>query len=305
MSGGRFIISLDFELHWGVFDTFGDSYNENILGARLAILQILELFKRYEIEATWAIVGLLLNENKNDYLYYKPDLLPTYDDESLSAYNVEIGESEFEDPLHYGISLARTIMSYPGQEIGSHSYSHYYCKAKGQTLKQFNRDLDASISITNDKLLKTCCSFVFPKNMVEEQYLSCLKDHGFSVFRDVGTSKFKNQLLERCFRYLNSYIKIARDQVHSVTEVGGVKATVGSRFLRPHSSRLLSYLMVERIKKELTFAAKNNSDYHLWWHPHNFGKNTNENLDNLEKLLISYTNLKENFGMKSVSMRNL
>ncbi len=305
MSGGRFIISLDFELHWGVFDTYGDSYNENILGARLAILQILELFQRYEIEATWAIVGLLLNENKDDYLNYKPDLLPTYDNEHLSAYNVMVGESEFDDPLHYGMSLARTIMSYRGQEIGSHSYSHYYCKEKGQTLEQFSRDLYASISITNDKLLETCRSFVFPKNMIEEEYLCCLKEHGFSIFRNVGTPKFSNQLLERCFRWLNSYIKISRDQVQGVTEVEGVRATVGSRFLRPHSGRLLSYLMVERIKKELTFAAKNNSDYHLWWHPHNFGKNTNENLHNLEKLLKCYRKLKENFGMESVSMRNL
>ena len=45
MGKSKFVISLDFELHWGVFDTFGESYNENILGARKAVPKILALFE--------------------------------------------------------------------------------------------------------------------------------------------------------------------------------------------------------------------------------------------------------------------
>ena len=67
MKISKLVISLDFELHWGVFDAFGDKYNDNILGARKAIPEILALFKKYNINATWAIVGLLFNESKNDF----------------------------------------------------------------------------------------------------------------------------------------------------------------------------------------------------------------------------------------------
>ena len=41
----KFIISLDFELKWGVRDALDESYNENLLGARHVIPKILNLFK--------------------------------------------------------------------------------------------------------------------------------------------------------------------------------------------------------------------------------------------------------------------
>ena len=72
MEEPKFVISLDFELHWGVFDKFGDRYNENILGARAAIPKILALFRTHKVYATWATVGLLFNESDEDYKSYKP-----------------------------------------------------------------------------------------------------------------------------------------------------------------------------------------------------------------------------------------
>ena len=56
----KFIISLDFELKWGVLE-FDERYNKNLLVARQVIPKILTLFKEYQIKATWAVVGLLFN----------------------------------------------------------------------------------------------------------------------------------------------------------------------------------------------------------------------------------------------------
>ncbi|MDA9591963.1 hypothetical protein N9R78_02755 [Pelagibacteraceae bacterium] len=61
--------------------------------------------------------------------------------------------------------------------------------------------------------------------------------------------------------------------------------------------KLLNFLMIRRIKNEMLYAAKNEMDYHLWWHPHNFGVNTNENIQNLEKILKYYDYLKKIYGM--------
>ena len=63
--------------------------------------------------------------------------------------------------------------------------------------------------------------------------------------------------------------------------------------------------MLRRIKNEMEDAAKFNSIYHLWWHPHNFGKNLSANLNNLEQILIYYTKLKKKYSMNSVCMKDL
>jgi hypothetical protein len=42
--------------------------------------------------------------------------------------------------------------------------------------------------------------------------------------------------------------------------------------------------------------------YHLWWHPENFGKNIDRNINSLELILKFYCALNQKYGMKSLSM---
>ena len=60
MQHGAFVISLDFELMWGVCDkrTIAD-YGPNILGVRRVVPALLDLFAERNIACTWATVGLL------------------------------------------------------------------------------------------------------------------------------------------------------------------------------------------------------------------------------------------------------
>ena len=52
------IISLDFELFWGMQDVVSlEAYKDNILGVRKAIPMMLEMFRNKGIHATWAAVG--------------------------------------------------------------------------------------------------------------------------------------------------------------------------------------------------------------------------------------------------------
>ena len=80
-----------------------------------------------------------------------------------------------------------------------------------------------------------------------------------------------------------------------------------SRFLRPFSPKLsfLESLRLKRIKASMTFAAKNNLTYHLWWHPHNFGANMEENFKFLEKILQHYKLLNEKYNFQSYTMSSL
>ena len=62
---GQFVISLDFELLWGVRDHADrTSYGKNVLGARDAVPQMLEIFAQNSIRATWATVGFLFCETR-------------------------------------------------------------------------------------------------------------------------------------------------------------------------------------------------------------------------------------------------
>ena len=59
------MVSLDFELYWGVRDkTSLEAYKANLLGARHIIPRLLELFAHYGVRATWATVGFLFFDEK-------------------------------------------------------------------------------------------------------------------------------------------------------------------------------------------------------------------------------------------------
>ena len=50
---GTFMVSLDLELFWGMLEVFSlESYQDNILGGKKAIPQLLQLFEKYGIHAT-------------------------------------------------------------------------------------------------------------------------------------------------------------------------------------------------------------------------------------------------------------
>ncbi len=68
---------------------------------------------------------------------------------------------------------------------------------------------------------------------------------------------------------------------------------------------MLEWLRLSRIKKEMTLAAKKGMTYHLWWHPHNFGKNMQENFHNLHDILAHFKKLSRKYGMESVNMKEV
>jgi len=61
-------------------------------------------------------------------------------------------------------------------------------------------------------------------------------------------------------------------------------------------------LRLRRLKQGMALAAREGSTFHLWWHPHNFGVNLDENLAQLEVLLRHYRRLADTHGMQSHCM---
>ena len=85
---GTLIVSLDFELFWGMLDVCPlEAYQDNVLGGRKAIPQMLELFRKYGIHATWATVGFLFAEDARELSSYFPVEKPSYVRPELNAYD--------------------------------------------------------------------------------------------------------------------------------------------------------------------------------------------------------------------------
>ncbi len=315
---GVFILSLDFELFWGLRDILTkEACRETLFGARRAIPEILALFSGQGIHATWATVGFLFYSGRDELLENLPGLLPAYKDSSLSPYPAiaGTGNSEEEDPLHYAPSLVKQISATPGQEVATHTFSHYYCLEKGQTAETFRADIEAACKTAALRGIKLR-SLVFPRNQFNEEYLSVCREQGIIAYRGNqqnwmyrASTTSGEPKLKRLARLTDAYINLSGFNGHPATVLGEKLPfnIPASRLLRSVSSRLkvLEPLRLQRIKKEMSHAAENGLVYHLWWHPHNFGNDISGNIAFLRQILRHYRQLRERYGMRSMSMAEI
>ena len=263
-----------------------------------------------------SIVGLLLCETKDELLSRLPLSRPSYSDPRLSAYTYlnEVGANERYDPYYFGPSLAREIASCPGQGIGTHTFSHYYCLENGQTLDQFKADLDCAIIQLRD-WGRTCRSIVFPRNQYTGDHLAVCHDLGLTHFRGSEPAWFMSPIpygqetkARRALRLLDSYLNIGGQHVPPAQRhPSGLSNVASSRFLRPYHPRLaaLDGLRLRRVTQGMRNAAQTDGTFHLWWHPHNFGSNVEANIAFLTMVLAYYERLSGEFGMNSKTMSGL
>ena len=311
---GNLVISLDFELFWGVTDSRTiQGYGQDILKGRESIPKLLELFAKYGVHATWGTVGMLFAQSKEQLETFLPTLRPQYDNQKLCAYRhfETIGADETEDPLHYAPSLIKTIMAYEGQEIGSHTFCHYYCNEPGQTLEAFAQDTAAVKKIAQQTAGAEIKSFIFPRNHFKQSYLNVLKEHDVLAVRGnpKGIAYSGGSMLSRVLRMIDSYIPILGSKSYDRSECvqDGIANIKASLFFRKYNGKLafLEPLKLWNIKYLMKIAARKGKVFHLWWHPHNMGRDPERFLAQIEQLLIWYKKLHEEYGFESKNMGEL
>ena len=319
MNYGNFVISLDFELFWGVKDSKPlRDYRENLEQVHNVIPRLLELFSKYNIHGTFATVGLLFFDTKEKMIEAIPALTPNFERVTLSNYHnnfSDVGLNQDVDKIHFGHQLIKKIASTSNQEVGTHTFSHYYCLEAGASLESFEADIKAAKKVmAQDHLAMT--SLVFPRNQTAPSFLKLCKDEGIICYRGnenhwlyAPKNAKEESLIRRAGRLIDSYINISGHHTFTPKIISKELPMdiPASRFLRPFSAKLsfLDGLRLRRIKKSMSYAAKNKQTYHLWWHPHNFGVNQNENFKFLEKILDHYQELNKKFGFTSSTMTAL
>jgi peptidoglycan/xylan/chitin deacetylase (PgdA/CDA1 family) len=313
MKKSSLVISLDFELVWGLFDHIEIKDKINYFNNTLeTIPRIVGIFEKNSIHASWATVGMLFNENWEEWNSNIPEITPTYARKELDAY--EYGKQHQKSGLEkffFAPNLIKSIQSVPGQEIGTHTYSHYYCLEEGQTKAQFEADINQCIKIASkfDIQLK---SLVFPRNQFNKDYLEICAQKDIETVR--SNPKFwywdtlqKESLAMKLARTSDAYLPLGKKsyQVGSLVKEK-VLCQQASRFLRPqHSISLFNNSRLIRIKNEMIQAAKNGEVYHLWWHPHNFGVDPKGAIKTLEAITATFNFCSENYGMESLTMKQL
>ncbi len=294
MALARIIISLDFELHWGRFDKYELAthlpYYQNTVDT---VPRILALFADKGIHATWATVGMLMAENRDEWENYLPTYLPEFRDKKLAAVDWYRKSGIREGLGLFAPELVRQILRTPFQELGSHTHSHYYTGIAGADTQSFKADLLAAKKIASEKFGAELRSLVFPRNQYDPQTLITAFECGFEVARTNPTDWFwentaHESLLKRIFRTGDTLFPIGRKTSFQLGSGGngGIVKLPASRILRPFKgSSIFNEKRIARIRSEINLACALGEVYHLWWHPHNFGHRPDENMKVLENLL--------------------
>jgi hypothetical protein len=152
---------------------------------------------------------------------------------------------------------------------------------------------------------------VFPRNQYNPAYEKIVKLAGITAIRSNPDIWFwdanrKENIWKKIFRTADAYIPLFNSSFRLSDNKELPLKIPASRFLRPLSKyKILNKLRIIRIKKEMTYAAKTNKIYHLWWHPHNFGYYPETALSELDEILKHYKTLKQKYNFSSINMRNI
>lgn len=314
---GIFTISLDFELHWGVFDKRDREARTNCYQNTIQLVpRLLALFEKYEVHVTWATVGALFAKDREEWEQLKPSTLPRYELQKYSAYtyidrNGLTSEYYF---AHFAPEAVKSILNYQGQELGTHTFGHYYCLERQPGFEAFDADLKAAQKAAS-KFNSHPVSLVFPRNQFNQECLDICYQNNIKVVRSNPANWFwepiadgESQLMRKVFRTGDAYVPLGRRTSYPLSAVsakpGEPIQVPASRFLRPWSPKhkLANALSYRRLLSELKTAAVKEECYHLWWHPENFGDYPDENIRNLTSILEEFKKCKQRHGMTSWNM---
>ena len=234
----------------------------------------------------------------------------------LDPYVETIGLDEEHDPEHLAGSLVDLIGRTAGQEVGSHTFSHYYCLEPGQNEATFRADLAAAQAIARWRGLELT-SLVLPRNQWNPAYAAAVLELGFRCIRGPQRSwghrarqSGDQSLLRRGARLADTYVgslAASHDGWNDVLLPSGLCDVPASAFLRPYDPgrKRLEPLRLARLRSGLRNAARHGRIFHLWWHPHNFSQHRSENFAVLEQVLDEFDRLAAADGMQSLTMADV
>jgi hypothetical protein len=264
-------ISIDLELAWGVWDKPSPEYHARCAEHERTIVdKLVALFESYQIPATWAIVGRLLERqgasSRDDRVWFAPDLIER-------------------------IRNARIA-----QDIGSHSYAHVYF---GQTDRERLRGDLAAARRVHEAHDLPFVSFVFPRNQVA--HLDLLREAGIRVFRSVDRG-WHTTVLERLgatagrlANLADKVLPIPPAVVYPIDHDGLLELPSSMLLMARNGLRHMVHgsALVAKASFGIERAARAHGIFHLWFHPSNFYYDMARQLASLESIVKRACSLRD------------
>lgn len=301
------ILSLDFEMRWGRRGKIALEEHKPILENSIPVIRhTLQAFKAHQVNATWATVGAIMAADGDEACNYLPECLPTYKSPTDDPYG-ELETSKFSqhlDDIRFGPGLVKEILVTPGQELGSHTYSHFCTRDTGFDERSFDADLAAATKIAKDKFGVELASFVYPRNQVGLEHV--VAKHGFKSIRvNKGYKRLDKSLSVKSLVARAPYLYGSFGHTDFAKQ-GGLLAIPGYRFLgiTGEAPRWKEELRFRQVLAQMRYAAKLGRFFHLWWHPEDLGRRPDHSLSIISRLASTAGELAKS-GYPSYSMGDL
>jgi len=262
-----FIISLDVELLWGLspFIPTDNKYLSSLADdperGRGAVDFLLSAFEKYDIPATWAMVGHLFLDHCSEDEGIAHRTMPRFRND---WYNRDPCTNVATDPWYYGKDIVEKVTSNPiKHEIGYHSFSHVPFSECSREVAE--AEIKEGIKVASE-LGIVLRSFVFPINLVG--HVDVLRENGFEIYRGAhaiawGSKPGGHPIL----KILGLHNLLIAPPVEPRYEDGiweTDSSTIFIHFGFPFS------LLVSRTKIGIYWAIRSKKIFHLYLHPHNF-----------------------------------
>jgi hypothetical protein len=302
----KIVISLDFEMRFGVHDLYGSNlsgYYLQLSNEVLAAEMILRHFKKNKIRSTWATVGALACDDWDEYFSRSPEV-PSYQLEDLK-FKKEYSKLDPKGELHFCPQIVKKISVTEGQDLGSHTFSHLFLQEEGVSKNDFINDAIAVKKIFEEKYSITPVSFVFPRNQFN--FLDSLPLTPYKIWRANEpvwyydcNSKKNNKNLPRALRLIDSVFPLKSYPDLSTNH----QVTYSSQFLRFNLPSKMWDLHLLKFRRGIS-SLKNNERFHLWWHPHNLGSDLIRSEERLIEVIEIIKNEEFKKNIESINMRDL
>lgn len=283
MDTGTFVLSLDTELIWGVLHRNDyEYYYPQVLNVERNLPLLLDIMDRYDIKATFGVVGHLMLKQCSD------DCCPC---------------KGMDSKLVFGQKLIEQI-SERGHEIGLHSYTHkYYDQISAEDAEE---ELKKAI-ISANKMNINVSSFIFPQNRIN--HLNILKKYNISAYRGEDLWWFKSFPfpLNRIAQLVD-YILVVSPPVYSRNEMHVPVNVPGSMFYLArdgYRKYIPMYMRTKKAKKGIDKAVKENKIFHLWFHIFNLSTDRDVLLKGLEEIFEYVAKMRNDKKITVKTMRGI
>lgn len=310
-----FIVSIDTELAWGSFDRDGlKKYGHQYAQEREIVRNLLNLFERYGISATWAVVGHLFlsrcspkGPDSHDHV-----LQPEYHWYPQGWLSHDPFSDADSAPFFYAPDIVDAILASPQpHEIASHTFTHAILGDQECTREVAYSQLAECRRLAHQKgaVLR---SIVFPRNSIGHLDVLCEQD--FVCFRGPERNWYSGLALsgklKKLFHFADRFLAVSPPVYHELdcygceSDARWLVDLPASMFYVPCGgawSLIRISTRVRQAMKGIAEAVRKKALFHLWFHPVNLTTSPFL-MEALESILFEVSHQVQQGNMASLTM---